>query len=188
MNKRAIIAGAVGTGLLGISAFLPLALSAQNADSAKTTFVQKLAEKLGLDQSNVQTAVDEIRTEVNSEKQAERKVEITQAVTNGKLTQRQADILFAVMDVEFEKPSHENKSEENSLSDETSQSENFEDWMETQRAEREQKIVDTLNAAGLNTTLEELKATQDAAKSANLRIGFGEGHRGAPGRVMPGLR
>ena len=154
---------------------MPIAAFAATATTQGTTFVQMLAQKLGLDQSTVQTAVDSVKTDMQTTQAAQYKTEVATAVTDGKLTQRQADLLLAIQDVQStltpaERPTQTDPS---TLTQEQRQAQ-----MTAERTAMEQKLVDALNAKGLNTTSDEVTAARTAAQTAGLRGGFGMGGRG----------
>lgn len=177
MNKKLIVAtGAIGIGTLGAMGLVVpagLVYAAQN-DAQVSTFVQKLAAQLGIDQSKVQTAVDTARTEMRSERITTTKAEITQAVKGGKLTQRQADILNALLDIEQTEGSgqrSENAPKREDLSGLTAAERQAK--MQELKSQREQTQVDELNAKGLNTTVAEFESTMTAARDQKIFIGFG---------------
>jgi len=82
-----LVAALAVTGLVAGSAF------AQEEESdmppqPEETFVQKLAEKLGIDESEMEAAVAEVKSEMMDEAIARR---LEKAVDNGNLTEGQAD-------------------------------------------------------------------------------------------------
>jgi hypothetical protein len=62
--------------------------TSDNETSRYDTFVSKLADKLGLDEDTVSTAISEARQEMMDEALAER---LQEAVDEGRITQEQAD-------------------------------------------------------------------------------------------------
>jgi len=176
MNKKNLmIAGAMALGL-GAVTLVPIGLvSAQVSTQANTTFVAKLAERLGISQDTVQTAVDSTKKELKTERDAQRTEAIAQAVTNGKLTQRQADIL--------NKMDEARDSLRDSMTKQERQAEREADkdlTKEERKAKMETQLVDTLNQSGLNTNAEEVTATIEAAKNADILKG---GKGGGPVRA-----
>lgn len=106
---------------------------------------------------------------MKSERDAELKTEINTAVSEGKITQRQADILTAMLDYRPENPENtERPGDFDSLTKEERQV-----AMEARRSEIQQSQLNTLNEAGLNTSLDELQSEQEAARDAGIRFGFG---------------
>lgn len=184
MNKKLLLFGVVGSIGMGAAAILPIAVSAQLAQNeGATTFVQQLAAKLGIDQATVQTAFDSVQSDMKAERDAKADAEIAQAVTDGKITQRQADILNGLQEIELVKPEEgtmPTREEMESMTDEEREAQRT--AIET---EMTQKVVDSLNAAGLNTNADEVKATREAAREANLNIlGFGFHIGGPKGGMM----
>ncbi|MFS8130365.1 MAG: hypothetical protein ACMG57_00135 [Candidatus Dojkabacteria bacterium] len=169
--KKKLLLGAIGIAVIGaIGAIAPTLAYAATNSTTPSTFVTKLAEKLGIDVTTVQTAVDSTKTDIKADNDATRKTEIAQAVTDGKLTQRQADILIAQMDIQLTKPDDSTRPDFSTMTEEQRKA-----AMETMKTEREQAEVDALNAKGLATTLEEVQATRSAAQTAGLAKGPGMG-------------
>lgn len=80
------LAGAVG--VMSLS-------SAFAQEGGSSTFVQKLAQKLGISETKVQSAMNEIHTERHAEMQAKYEQELTKAVESGDITQAQKDAILA---------------------------------------------------------------------------------------------
>src|SRR5260221_13315718 len=108
---------------------------------------------------------------MKAERDAQYKSDLAQAVTDGKITQRQSDILTALISVEPVKPDASQKPDLSNLTDAERKAK-----MDAFRTQMEQTLVDTLNTNGLNTTVTELQAAHDAARVAGLK-----GHFGGPG-------
>src|SRR5690349_14401657 len=85
-----VITGAVLMGTLQVSA-------QEGADmrDVHTTLVQKIAQKFGLKESDVQTVFDEVRSEKQTEMQARFEEKLTQAVKDGKITEAQKTAIIA---------------------------------------------------------------------------------------------
>jgi len=98
MRKQLIAAGiatAVGvTGLAGMSV-ANAATDTTNSTNPMSSLVDALATKFNLDKDDVQTVFDEQRTKMEAEREAEVKQEVAQLVTDGKITQAQADKINA---------------------------------------------------------------------------------------------
>jgi len=77
-----------GAALFGTSAY------AQGIQNREGTMHQELAQKLGIDENKVQTAFDEIRREHQQEMQAQFTERLNQAVTDGRLTQDQKNLIL----------------------------------------------------------------------------------------------
>lgn len=178
MRKSTLTAlGIAGVAVFGVSLILPTAVSAQaalSADEESSSFIQQLAERLGLSEDTVETAVEEVKEERKAEFQAERQAQIDEAVANGNLTARQAELLAAMQEVResstFEKP---DRSELEDLTQEERQA-----FFEEQKEVKKQELVDALNEMGLNTSVEELEELRDTMQE----LGFDgpRGNRGGP--------
>lgn len=68
---------------------------AQSQSGDFPTIVQKLAQKFGLKESDVQAVFDEHRTEKQTQMQAEFEEWLTKAVKDGKITEAQKQAVFA---------------------------------------------------------------------------------------------
>ena len=82
------IATAVAVTGIGLS-------QAQAEDSTKTNLVDKLASRFNLNKDEVQKVFDENRAEVRAQKEQGYLDRLNQAVTDGKLTTQQKDLLVA---------------------------------------------------------------------------------------------
>lgn len=193
MERRKLFVTAAGVGIAAIgsvAALAPLAVyAAETTTNPQDSFIQKLAEKLGIDVTTVQTAFDSTQDEIRTEMEAQQAEEIAQAVTDGTLTQRQADILNGISDaMERLKPETGEAPTDvkEDLSDLTEEERDAK--FQEMRDAHDQELVDALNEAGLNTTLEEVQSTQQAARDAGIRAGMHM--RGGPGRGFggPGIR
>lgn len=96
--KKAMIVGAglvtIGAGSMGVAS----AATADTSSSSDTSLVQKIATKFGLKTSDVQAVFDQDRESHMAEMKEKRATALKQAVTNGKLTQAQADHITAAWD------------------------------------------------------------------------------------------
>jgi threonine aldolase len=93
LNKQILAAMLVTT----VSAGSIIGISATSAHSSvdRTERTAQLAEKLGVEQSAVEGALDEIKAEKQAERETERAAQLAELVSNGTLTQAQADALSA---------------------------------------------------------------------------------------------
>lgn len=64
----------------------------------EAAFAKALASELGIDESKVTSALQELRTERQAERAADDKAVLDQAVTDGKLTQTEADAVQKAVD------------------------------------------------------------------------------------------
>ena len=96
--KKQLILTATLIALLGAGAFSATSVFAQGNDSSNG-LATRIAEKFGLKQTEVQTVVDQYRTEERTQRQAEMKTEtearLTQLVTDGKITAAQKQLILA---------------------------------------------------------------------------------------------
>lgn len=60
----------------------------------EAAFVQELASQLGVDQDSVSKALDDIRAEVDAQRNSDLQARVDQAVSDGKLTQAEADAVM----------------------------------------------------------------------------------------------
>lgn len=101
IKKRTMVAGAMAAavGLAGVgSVGLVSAATSNNPDnSSSTSIVDKIAAKFNLNKSDVQAVFDQDRSEHEADLQAKLQERLAQAVTNGKLTQDQADHITQAM-------------------------------------------------------------------------------------------
>lgn len=70
------------------------AYAATTTQNPFSSFIQSLAQKLGITQDKVQSAVDTLRTERQKEMQKLYEEKLTQAVKEGKLTEAQKKLLL----------------------------------------------------------------------------------------------
>ncbi len=92
-SKKFIVpAVALGTvvSLAGISA-----VSADEADRGPGRMIERLAERFGLDQDDVQSFFDEERQTRQEERQAEYETRLSDAVSAGELTEEQKQLILA---------------------------------------------------------------------------------------------
>jgi len=97
--KRSLLVGAalatVGVGGLGT---VGIASADTSSTSDSTSLVDKIASKFNLNKDEVQAVVDEDREAHQAEREAEQKEKLATAVTDGKLTQAQADHITQVLE------------------------------------------------------------------------------------------
>ncbi len=168
--------GGVAALALGTAVLLPVAVSAdQISTTGQDTFIQKLAAKLGLTEEVVETAVTSTRDEMKTEIDTARATAITDAVTAGTLTQRQADILNAIDDAQESIRSSKTQEDMQSMRDLTP---------DERKTQMDEELLAALNDAGLNTTADEVSAAREAAQSADIMVG---GPRGGMGEGRGGF-
>ncbi|MCA9383098.1 hypothetical protein KC909_01915 [Candidatus Dojkabacteria bacterium] len=191
--KTLIITGAA-VGITGMGV-IGLGVTAAQAQMNNDSFVSSLASKLGVSEDQVQTAISETKDEMQAERQAEREQAISDAVDNGDLTDRQADILAALEEIHQEKHDEmmDMTEEERQALREEKQAE-FEDLTAEEREaqkdqmheERQAEILDALSEKGLDVTADELDELHDAMESLGIHEGKGPGGKGGPGGMGMG--
>ncbi|HEY1064308.1 MAG TPA: hypothetical protein VGE30_03360 [Candidatus Saccharimonadales bacterium] len=96
--KRSLIVGAaVATATLGALAGAGVVSAATDNTKSETSIVDKLASKFNLNKDEVQAVFDEDRAAHRAEREADQKERLAQAVSDGKLTQAQADHVTAAL-------------------------------------------------------------------------------------------
>ena len=93
MSKK-ILAIILGTVTFGATAFGTADAFAQNSPAPFPSFVQQLAQKLGIDQGKVQTAVDDIHKDRQGILQTRFEERLTQAINDGKITEAQKQLIL----------------------------------------------------------------------------------------------
>jgi uncharacterized protein YdiU (UPF0061 family) len=97
--KKLIVYTTVGVVIVISGVFVTNRVNAQELLPTNDTFITRIAEKLGIESSEVVEVVEDLREDMHEERQAERTEAITLAIEEGKLTERQAQILDAMEDI-----------------------------------------------------------------------------------------
>lgn len=98
MNKNKILLTAATVALLGGSLLTSTKAFAQDVTveaNPMPSLVQKISEKFGLNQDEVQAVFDESKAEMEANFQAEYKTRLTQLVSNGEITEEQKQLIIA---------------------------------------------------------------------------------------------
>lgn len=160
--------------------FVASSVNAQDLESSGNTFFSRLAEKLDLEEEEIVEVVDGLREDMQAQRQAQRAETITQAIEDGKLTEKQIQILDAMEDL---KP--------------TGKPEDWEEWKEytpeqrealreTRRETRENEMRDALyNDFGLEVTQEEMVELHQIMSDEGIGM---YGQRGEKGMMGGGMR
>ena len=82
-------------GLGALSASSVLAQEAVEETNPMSTLVQKLADRFGLNASDVQEVFDEHHTQMQEERSAQMQSSLAEAVTNGEITEDQKVLILA---------------------------------------------------------------------------------------------
>jgi uncharacterized membrane protein YhiD involved in acid resistance len=153
-----LAAAAITLGLAAGSAGVAYAASNSQIDNPMNNLVSAIATKFNLNQADVQQVFDEQHAQMESQHQQEYKDRLAQAVTDGKLTQEQADKINA-------------KAQELQTQRETNKND-FQNKTETERRAFMKEQMDSLKQW----------ATDNNVPMEYMNPDFGRGHHGGPGR------
>jgi len=92
INKKLIFPIAA-LAVLTLAIFDANIASANNSPGARDTLVQKIAEKFNLNQDDVQSVFDEVRSERQKEMQLKEEERLNQLVTDRKITKEQKNLI-----------------------------------------------------------------------------------------------
>ncbi len=92
MNKTITLS--VAALIISLTAVFGTAAYAQSNQSGNTSMAQKLSEKLGIEESKVQTAFDAVREDRHEEMEGKLMERLNQAVAEGKLTEAQKKLVI----------------------------------------------------------------------------------------------
>ena len=177
--KKLIIYTTIGTILVVSGILVTSKVNAQELRLGNDTFTSKLAEKLDLDDDEVVVMIEDVREEMQAEREAEKDQAIIDALDNGDLTEKQSEILNVMEDIDIDK----------------GRPDDFEEWKEytpeqkealrdARNETRQQDIIDALYEQGLEVTQEELDELKDAMQELGIGMygyrgkgGMGEGMR-----------
>lgn len=174
MKKKHILVPALALTLgMGILTLSSQSVKANSGWEGMPSFVQGLAEKLGVDQSKIETALGELRLEHQAEMQTKYEELLNEAVANGEITQEQKALIIQKheeMKANRPEPGNMNREDFQNLSEEERQAQR-----EEQRAKMEEQRQAT-----------ETWAKDNGIDIKYLQLGFGreEGMRGGPGHRM----
>ena len=169
------IAGLTVIGAIALTVLLsmPTVSFAQDSNGeGPSNFIEALAEKLGLTTDEVETAFEEVRQEQREERQSEMETKIQDAVVNGDLTARQAEILDAMHEIRSSQEPREfgaERTDEDRENFRNMSEEERQAQMEEIKETKTQELVDSLNELGLNVTAEELEELRNTMQE----LGFG---------------
>ena len=182
MNKKFLIPTLAAV-ILSVGVLSTSTIKAQDAGNPDQGLITKLAQKLGLEETKVQTAFDEARTEMRTERQAEMETkfeeQVNQLLADGKITEAQKTAILAKheeMQSQMQNRKPENKEGWQNITQEEKQAQ-----AETRRAEMEQRRTDLENWANTNgLNLEELGLFVGGPHGDGKGIGPREGGMGMP--------
>lgn len=164
--KNKILAVAGTAAVVGVTSLTGLGIASAQSDSnvEPNGLVQKLAQKFNLDEGEVKAVFDEERTARETERQQKLETKLTQAVTDGTITEEQKQKIIAkISEIESEREAFM-ESLKDATDDERKQA------MEAKRTELKNW------------------ATENNIPEDYLRFLGGPGHRGGPGGRMGGER
>lgn len=81
-------------GLFGLIIFTASKVSAQNQQNPSTPIIQKLAQRFGLKESDVQAVFDEVRQERQQQRELQFEERLNQAVKDGNITEAQKQAIL----------------------------------------------------------------------------------------------
>lgn len=123
-------------------------------------FVQSVAKKINVGETDLFNAMEEVRTEEREEMRVEMDTKIDEAVASGELTERQAQLLDAMHEIRDAK-----------RDEVISSGERPKGVMRNLKYE----MVTLLNEAGLNTTQEEIDELHTTMQTLDIGGGMGGG-------------
>ncbi len=98
MNKKVILSAAT-VGVMSLAGLANWSMVQAQGPADQSSLIQKIAEHFGLNQDEVQTVFDEYRQEEHTQRQAEmqsrREEQLSQAVSDGKITEDQKTAILA---------------------------------------------------------------------------------------------
>jgi len=176
--KKLIIYTTVGIIIIASGVFVTNRVNAQELSAGNETFFTRLAEKLGVEEVEIVEVVDDLRKDMHAQRQAERTEAITEAIENGKLTDRQAEILDAMEDLDISgRPDDWNQWREYTP-------EEKEQLRESRRENRETQMREALyEEQGLEVTQDEMEELHEIMLAEGIGM---YGRRGEKGMQMGG--
>lgn len=94
MNKTSLFA-ITGAALVVGGLFVTRSISAQESGNAASSLVAKIAQKFNLNQDEVQSVFNEFHTERQQERMTQVEARLTQAVTDGKISDNQKQAILS---------------------------------------------------------------------------------------------
>jgi hypothetical protein len=94
-SKSLMLAGAAAIGLSAMGAGAIHAASSTTSTDPMSSLVQAIASKFNLSTTDVQAVFDTQKATMDAQRQADQKTRLDQAVTDGKITQAQEDLIVA---------------------------------------------------------------------------------------------
>ncbi len=174
-SHKFILAGTTGLAIVLGGSALALPTLAQATAAGNGNFVQMLSQKLGVEQSKVESAVTQVRESMHETREAEMKAAVATAVKEGKLTTRQATILDKMHGIREEDREKALAAGERPAAGRGTQE------------ERQAEMISDLKTAGLEVSQQELTQLHETMSELKLG-GRGMGDQGFGGQGMGGER
>ena len=178
--KKLVIYTTIGTILVVSGVLVTSKVNAQEFRLGNDTFTSKMADKLGMEDEEVVTVIEDVREEMQAERQAERDTAILDAIDSGDLTEKQAEILNAMEDIDIDRGKPEDWEEWKDYTPEQREA-----LRDAREETRQQEIIDALYEQGIDVTADELDELRDVMQE--LGIGMyglrGEGGMGGGMRM-----
>jgi len=162
--KKQLVAASIATAI-GVTGVAGVGVANAATDTSDSTgpmsgLVEAIATKFNLNKDEVQAVVDSERSEMEAEREADVKADVAKLVSDGKITQTQADQINT-------KRAELQKEREATIADDTSTSKTREE-MKTERDAQRTELETWAKDNGIDTSY--LKYV----------MGGGHGHRGGP--------
>jgi hypothetical protein len=170
--KKLVIYTTIGTILVVSGVLVTSKVNAQELRLGNDTFTSKLSEKLGMDDEEVAVMIEDVREEMQAERRAERDEAIVEALDSGDLTEKQAEILNAMENLDIDKGRPDDWDEWKEYTPEQKEA-----LRDAREEVRQQEIIDALYEQGLEVTSDELDELRDVMQELGIGMyGFrGEG-------------
>ena len=97
LNRKSVVTAVAVLTILGSLTFAGTSVLAQNTDG-QATMITKLAQKLGVPETQVKTAFEQLHSEHQAEMKANMEAKLSELVTQGKITESQKAAIIAKMD------------------------------------------------------------------------------------------
>ena len=95
MKRQLIAASIIAAGTVGLAGAAMVGAESASGSNPMQDLASAIASKFNLKEADVQTVIDEQRTQMQAKREQEIKDQVAQLVTDGKLTQAQADKINA---------------------------------------------------------------------------------------------
>ena len=173
--KKLIIYTTIGTILIVSGVLVTSGVNAQEFNLNSNNFFGRIAQDLDMDEADLIEVVEDVREDMRTQRQAERVETIATALEEGDFTQRQAEILNVMEDLDLSgKPDDMEAWREYTP-------EQREELRESRHENRQQDILSALYDAGLEVTQDELDDLHEAMEELGIGM-YGSRGQGGAGR------